>query len=223
MSVLCPEPEMPVMTVNRPIGKRDIDVLQIVRARAFESRASARPRLTSAAIPRIGCSAARASSGRSPSPRLSRFRASVPCATTSPPCDTRARAEIDDVIGAAHRFFVVLDDDERVALSLQRRRACRAAARCRAGAGRWSARRARRARRADSSRAAPRAECAALSPPLRVFAERLKREITEPDLAHEVQPLLDLRNDVLRDRLLASARNFSLPSQVERFAGRERR
>ena len=25
---------------------------------------------------------------------------------------SRARAEIDDVIGAAHRFFVVLDDDE---------------------------------------------------------------------------------------------------------------
>ena len=26
--------------------------------------------------------------------------------------NSRARAEIDDVIGAAHRFFVVLDDDQ---------------------------------------------------------------------------------------------------------------
>ena len=34
---------------------------------------------------------------------------------------SRARPEIDDVIGAAHRFFVMLDDHERVSLLPQRR------------------------------------------------------------------------------------------------------
>ena len=33
----------------------------------------------------------------------------------------RARAEINDVIGAAHRLFIMLDDHERVSLLAQRR------------------------------------------------------------------------------------------------------
>ena len=32
-----------------------------------------------------------------------------------------ARAEIDNMIGAPHRFFVVLDDDERISFFAQRR------------------------------------------------------------------------------------------------------
>jgi hypothetical protein len=35
--------------------------------------------------------------------------------------NSRARPEIDDVIGAPHRFFVVLDHDQRVTLVPQRR------------------------------------------------------------------------------------------------------
>ena len=41
MSVLLPEPEMPVTTLNRPIGKSHIDVLEIVQIRALQLRASA--------------------------------------------------------------------------------------------------------------------------------------------------------------------------------------
>ena len=59
------------------------------------------------------------------------------------------------------RRLVVLDDDHRVACVAAARAACRAAWRCRAGAGRWSARRGCSRRRAGSSRAAPPAGCAA--------------------------------------------------------------
>ena len=71
-------------------------------------------------------------------------------------------AEIDDVIRGAHRLFVVLDDDHRVAEIAQAARASRAAARCRAGAGRSTARRGCTTRRRDANRFASRAGCAAL-------------------------------------------------------------
>ena len=76
-----------------------------------------------------------------------------------------AWAEVDDVVGRADRFFVVLDDEDRVAQIAQPRRASRAARGCPAGAGRSTARRARRARRSGSTRSAWRAGCAALRRP----------------------------------------------------------
>ena len=70
-----------------------------------------------------------------------------------------------DVVGGADRLLVVLDDDHGVAEIAQPRRASPAACGCRAGAGRSTARRARRARRSGSRRSASPAGCAALRRP----------------------------------------------------------
>ena len=43
---------------------------------------------------------------------------SVPPATTSPAMHARARPQVNDVIGAAHRLLVVLDDQQRIAARL---------------------------------------------------------------------------------------------------------
>ena len=84
--------------------------------------------------------------------------------------NSRARPEIDDVIGAPHRFFIVLDHCRRVALVPQRRE-LRASAGYRADATQWFARPGRKALRANlSSFAAKRIRCD--SPRLNVFAER---------------------------------------------------
>ena len=71
-----------------------------------------------------------------------------------------ARPHIDQPVGGADRLLVVLDDDDRVAEVAQPLQRRRAAARCRAGAARSTARRARRARRSAPSRSARRAGCA---------------------------------------------------------------
>ena len=46
---------------------------------------------------------------------LRTISSTVPTAITSPPCFPAPGPEVDDVIGGAHRLFVVLDDDHRVA------------------------------------------------------------------------------------------------------------
>ena len=81
-----------------------------------------------------------------------------------------ARAEVDEVVGRAHRLLVVLDDEHGVAQVAQALEGRDELASCRAGAGRSTARRARRARRRAPSRsgwpagsAAPRRPTA--SPP----------------------------------------------------------
>ena len=76
-----------------------------------------------------------------------------------------AGAEIDHVVGGADRLLVVLDDDHGVAEIAQPRQRRRAACGCRAGAGRSTARRARRARRSGSRRSASPAGCAGLRRP----------------------------------------------------------
>jgi hypothetical protein len=57
-----------------------------------------------------------------------------------------ARADVDDPVRRVHRLLVVLDDDEGVARGSSGARGSRSADGCRAGAGRSTARRARRAR-----------------------------------------------------------------------------
>ena len=82
--------------------------------------------------------------------------------------DAGAGADVDDVIGGEDRVLVMLDDDHRVAEFAQAPAASRAAARCRAGAGRSTARRARRARRSGPSRSARRGGCAGFRRPTSV-------------------------------------------------------
>ena len=72
-----------------------------------------------------------------------------------------ARAHVDDVVGRAHRALVVLDDEHGVAEVAQALERARSAARCRAGAGRSTARRGCRARRPARSRSASPAGSAA--------------------------------------------------------------
>ena len=113
-SVLLPEPLTPVTQVNVPSGIRDIDVLQIVFARADTS---SQPRSGDGLIRFCG-------TGMDSSPvrywpvrerGLASTSSSVPAATTSPPRTPAPGPEIEDVIGAANGVFVVLDDEHGVA------------------------------------------------------------------------------------------------------------
>jgi hypothetical protein len=104
---------MPEIPVSPTACRREtyIDVFQIVRSRTPESRSSFRHRAASGVIP----------------DRMTRLRfqatrgfgiwifldiASVPLTHHLATVNSRARPEIDDVIGAPHRFFVVLDHDQ---------------------------------------------------------------------------------------------------------------
>ena len=102
-----------------------------------------------------------------------------------------AGADVDDVVGAADRVFVVLHHDQRVALVAQACAARRAASGCRAGAGRWSARRARSRRPAGCCRAARPGGCAA---PRRRERRRgaVQRQVAQADLLQELEPAADL-------------------------------
>ena len=64
------------------------------------------------------------------------------------------------IVGRPHHILVVLDDDHRIARVAQLLRGCGSAARCRAGAGRWKARREYKARAPASSRSAWPGGCA---------------------------------------------------------------
>ena len=114
------------------------------------------------------------------------------------------RPEIDDVIGAPHRFLIVLDDDERVSLLPQRGQRFEQAqviARMQAD-GRF----VQHVKHAAQIRAELRRQADALR---FAAAQRLRRtperEITEPDVFHEAKPLLNLGHEIGRDRLLVAA------------------
>ena len=89
------------------------------------------------------------------------LRRRCPAATTWPPCSPAPGPDVDQVVGGAHRALVVLDDDHRVAEVAQPLQRARSGARCRAGAGRSTARRGCRARRPATSRSASPAGSAA--------------------------------------------------------------
>ena len=76
-----------------------------------------------------------------------------------------AGAEVEQVIGRLDHLAVVLDQEQRVAQVAELLQRPEQPARCRAGAGRSSARRARRARRSGRCRSGWPGGCAALSPP----------------------------------------------------------
>ena len=86
--------------------------------------------------------------------------------------DAGAGAEVDEVVGGPHRVLVVLDDEDGVAHVAQPFAGCAAGGRCRAGAGRCTARRGCRARRRGRSRSGPARRMRCASPPESVGAER---------------------------------------------------
>ena len=73
-----------------------------------------------------------------------------------------AGAEIENVVGVADGVFVVLDDEDGVAEIAKAFERLDEARCCRAGGGRWRARRARRGRRGGVSRSGWRDGCAGL-------------------------------------------------------------
>ncbi len=129
----------------------------------------------------------------------------------------RARAEIDDVIGSPHRFLVMLDDDERIPFFAQRAQGFEEAnvvARMQAD-GRLVEDVKHAAQIGAELRREPDALRFAAAQSLGGTPER---EITEPDVFHEAQPLLDLRDEIGRDHLVRSA-EAQFADERERFAG----
>ena len=116
-----------------------------------------------------------------------------------------AGPEIDDVIRAAHRLFVVLDDDERISFLAQ----CRQRFEQTDVVARMQS--DRRFVEDVEDAAQIRAELRRQPDALRfAAAQRLgrtaEREITEPDVLHELEPLLNLRNQIGGDRFLVAAK-----------------
>src|SRR6476660_3728928 len=102
--------------------------------------------------------------------------------------NSRAWPEIDDVIGPPHRFFIVLDDHERVSFFAQRGERfekTQVVARMQADG--------RLVENVENA-AQIRAELRRQPDPLRFAATQrfrgtAERQITEPDVLHEVEPL----------------------------------
>ncbi len=197
MSVLLPEPEMPVSTVRRPTGMRTSTSFRLCSvAPRTSSQRSAVAR--SRRWPRSGC--------------RSGLRKQLPVVDAVEVADlgerslrddfaalpARAGPEIDDVIGAPHRLLIVLDDDERIPLRLQRLERveqARIVARVQPD---------RRLIQYIQDAAQRRAELRREADALRLAAgKRLRgaaeREVIEADFFHEPQALRNLRHDVGRD------------------------
>ncbi len=146
-SELLPEPETPVTAVTTPSGKR---------TSTFWRLCCRAPLTTIAGHVRVGRPAGGWSArGSPPCPRgTCRSATSSDARTFAGAPDgrdpaarlARAGAEVDEVVGRLDHLAVVLDEDQRVAQVAEVLQGARAAGRCRAGAGRSSARRARRGR-----------------------------------------------------------------------------
>ena len=117
--------------------------------------------------------------------------ATVPSAITSPPCLPAPGPEVDQVVGGADRLFIVLDDDHRVAEVAQphqRREEPRVVALVQA-----DARLVEDVQHADQARADLRREPDALRLAARErFRAAVQREVLEPDVHEEAQPLAHL-------------------------------
>ncbi len=132
----------------------------------------------------------------------------------------RARAEVDNMIRAAHRFFIVLDDDERISFLAQggqRFEQSQIVARMQTDRGLIE-----HVEDAAQIRTKLRREPNALrltaAQGLRRTAER---EIAQPDVFHELETLLNLRHEIGGNRFLIST-EAQLADQSASLAGGER-
>ncbi len=132
-----------------------------------------------------------------------------------------AGAEVDQVVGGAHRALVVLDDDHgvaEVAKTLQRRDQLRVVALVEPDRGLVED-----VEHADEAGADLRRK----PDPLRLAARErrrraLQRQVADPDRDQERQPLLDLAHDEVGDRPLGLGQ-LDVPDPLERRLGREAR
>jgi len=112
--------------------------------------------------------------------------------------DARRGAEVDDAVGVAHDFVVVLDDEERVAFRAQGFERLDEAV---VVAGvQADARFVEDVKHAGEIRAELRGKADALRfAAAQGFRGAVKRQIAEADVVEEAEAFLDLRKDVLRD------------------------
>src|ERR1700736_5039694 len=114
-----------------------------------------------------------------------------------------ARTEIDDVIRPPHRFIVVLDDDQGISFFAERAKSGEEA--------KIIARMQSDRRLVQDVKNTPQIG-AELCPqpdslrfaPAESFCRAAERQVTKPDVLHEPQSLLNLRDQIGRDRLLRS-------------------
>ena len=132
----------------------------------------------------------------------------------------RARAEVDEVVGRAHRLLVVLDDDHRVAevaQALERRDQLRVVALVQP-----DRRLVEDVEHADQRRADLRRQ----ADPLRLAARQRRggavhRQVADADVLQELQALGDLAQDQPRD-VAVGLRQLDLLEPLERAPRRER-
>ena len=123
-SVDLPDPLTPVTAVSSAERNPDVDVLQVVLARAADDELALE---RAAGAPPASESSARRSDTRRSATTARRPAAARPSAAAACPGksrgrrDRRRRAEVDHVVGHADRLFVVLDDDHGVAEIAQAR------------------------------------------------------------------------------------------------------
>ena len=131
--------------------------------------------------------------------------ATVPSATTSPPCSPAPGPRSIDPVGGAHRLLVVLDDQHRVAQvahALQRLDQAGVVARVQA-----DARLVQHVQHADQARADLRRQPDALRLAAGERAGRaVERQVVQPDVDHELQPGADLLEDAVGDLAAGACR-----------------
>ena len=145
ISVDLPEPETPVTQVRRPIG-----ISAVTFCRLFSVAPTMRIALPFCGARRlVGSGICRAPERYCPVRLVGVGEDVVGRALGDhlAAVDAGAGADVDDVVGLHDGVLVVLDDDHRVADVAQVLERAAAGGRCRAGAGRWTARRARTTRR----------------------------------------------------------------------------
>ena len=206
-SVDLPEPLTPVTATRRCSGRSTVDVLQVVQRRAADRQQRVARALARSVAAVTGATARRACSGctsgcarKRPVTESAFADSSARAALGHQPAAALAgaRADVDDVVGAADRVLVVLDHDQRVALVaqlLQRVEQDLVVARVQAD-GRLVE------HVADALQVA--AELRREADALRLAARErrrgaVERQVAEADFLEELEPAPDLGDHVARD------------------------
>ena len=215
-SVDLPEPETPVTQQKTPSGIVDVDLLQVVLAGAADDELAARLAPLLRNRDRRACPARYWPVSDAGSASTCRGRAlgdDVAAVLAG------AGAEVDEVVGRAHRALVVLDHDHgvaEVAQALQGRDQLRVVALVQADRGLVED-----VEDADQARA----DLGREPDPLRLAArERPRRpgqvQVADADVVEEGEPLVDLPHEQPRDRLLGLGQ-LELVDPLERRTRRE--
>ena len=197
--------------MNWPSGKRHGQVAQVVLAGAVHDQLAARRRAAGGS-PASGC--CRRPDRYAPVDRLLVRQQALDRSAVHDLAAVLAgaRTDVDDPVGGPDGVLVVLDHDQRVAQVLAAGPASRSAGGCPAGAGRCdgSSSTYSTPTRPEPIWVASRMRCA--SPPDRVPAAAVQRQVVQADVDQEPQPGVDLLEHPLGDHLLPVGRARCAPS-----------